>query len=95
MEAHRCDRCGMFYVKNERFSYNNVPIKDVFVYGISVHSRNKCDPFFSDYELCDECLKEFVDWFESGNTTKLPFTDRKEEGEKDENNSNYNTGKDD
>lgn len=76
MMAKRCDRCSCFYLGNEKFRHEitDFPLESVKFMFYGVHNSNS-----EEYELCDSCQEELVNWFESGNITKLPVNKIKEE----------------
>lgn len=58
MNAHKCDRCSNFYLKNERFhprGGKNVPIEGLYTY------VQFGKPQY--FDLCDDCLESFFDWY--------------------------------
>ena len=60
-EVKKCDRCGKIYEKNEMHKakeYHPTPRNIVGIAAIDKYL--KTDRFF---ELCDDCLTEFFDYF--------------------------------
>lgn len=81
MKAKRCDRCGCFYLGNEKFRHEqtNFMLESVrFIFYGRTNSNSE------EYELCDSCQEELINWFESGNITKLPVNKFKEDEENED-----------
>lgn len=61
MTAHKCDRCGKFYLRNERYHPHSA--KNCAIEGISTLQLYGKKQYF---ELCDECLEEFFEVYMKG-----------------------------
>lgn len=65
MKAMRCDRCGLFYLKNEIIPKGQP--SDCCIDGVDItfHNRNGRFDKYKRYDLCDECIIKFMDFMES------------------------------
>lgn len=57
--AYKCDRCGRYYSVFDHPKLNDIPVERI-AYGCR-------DPYAcrtSSLDLCEECAKEFVTWWE-------------------------------
>lgn len=58
MTAYKCDRCGRFYLRNEKYHPRNMKVEPIR--GLRTVQQ------FGDakiFELCDDCLTEFFERF--------------------------------
>lgn len=61
MNAHKCDRCGKFYLMNEK--YHPRGEKKAAIEGLATYQRFGKPQYF---ELCDDCLEEFFEVYMKG-----------------------------
>lgn len=59
MKAKRCDRCGKFYLKNEKIPTNRHIINS-YISGIAFLAIDRTQDASND--LCDECLDDLFDF---------------------------------
>lgn len=60
-----CDRCGKMKDKHVRI---NFPIKDKIIEDISWITLRSGTGYKRNIDLCDDCIKSFVNWFSSDST---------------------------
>ena len=60
--AKKCDRCGKYYEENYKFRpglFSNAVSNIVTVGRSDIRPDKVCD----DFDMCDDCLTSFYDWF--------------------------------
>lgn len=57
--AHRCDRCGEYYDRNNIREQGNVSVGDHTIVGIAYVRRDSID---KQFDLCDGCVKKLKDF---------------------------------
>ena len=57
--AYQCDRCGKYYSAFDHPKLNDIPVERI-AYG----QRDSYAGRSTSMDLCEECAKEFVTWWE-------------------------------
>ena len=60
MKALKCDRCGKFYIYNEK-STGILDGINIACVGIIEDAEFMCN--YKNYDICSQCAKSFVLWF--------------------------------
>lgn len=62
MQACQCDRCFRYYTENKGVVVPGFSTSKI-VAGFQFRCKNTDYIDMKDYDLCDACAKELVDWF--------------------------------
>ena len=61
MKALKCDRCGKFYIHNEK---STGILDEIRIAGVSItENPERFTADYKNYDICSQCAKSFVLWF--------------------------------
>lgn len=59
MKVYKCDRCGKVYTEKPLY-YDKQ--KNTCIIGIGIKIAEKCFDEFQSIDLCEDCLKKFIEF---------------------------------